>query len=137
MQLIYDFSAVSKAYEIKINNINLNREKAHIKQQLEGKGEFGHKLYDYVYSLLLEEKYDLLNKVIQGTLTQKEAKVLKDKHVQIIFEDINYEHCVEIKDIQENGHSDNIHYYCYNEEQQIIDHVVIGENSYFEKIGTL
>ncbi len=131
LQLMYDFSATTKEYEIKISNIYYNKEKSYIKQQLEAKGEFGHKLYNYIYAPSLEEKYDLLNKVMEGSLTKEQAESLETKHIKITSENQNYEMCREIKGIQDlinNNYSDSKYYYCYNEEQQILDQIVIGES---------
>lgn len=131
LQKIYDFMVISKEYSVKVNKINLNIEKTFIKTQLEAKGEFGQKLYEYIYKPFLEEKYDLLNRVIHGSLTQEEAKNLKAKHIQITTLELNYEHCLEIKSVEGNSNLEDLseeHYYCYNEEQQVIEHIIIGES---------
>ena len=137
IQKVYDFVYVSKKYEVKINNMNLGTEQFQIKQQLETKGEFSQKLYKYIYTTMLEEKYTLLNKVVQGSITQEEAEILKAKHIKITFENVVYDHCMEIKRVEEDVHIDTEHYYCYNTEQQILDHIMIGENNDIEKIGSL
>ena len=140
LQQIYDFTAFSKEYAVKVNKINLNIEKTAIKTQLEAKGEFGCKLYDYIYAPSLEKKYTLLNKVIEGSLMKEQAESLKTKHIKIILENQAYEYCMEIKDIGviSDGNANEDHYYCYNDAQQILDHVVIGESrGYFEVIERL
>lgn len=131
LQRIHDFVDKSRYYEVKINAISLKIEKAQIKQKLEIKGEFGSKLYDYIYMPMLEEKYTLLNKVANGELTKEQAGVLKAKHVAITIEEQSYEHCMEVVKLQVIKMD---HYYCYNEEQQILDHVLIGENGRYIEI---
>lgn len=140
LQQIYDFASFSKEYAVKVNKINLNIEKTSIKAQLEIKGEFGHKIYDYIYAPSIEEKYDLLNKVIEGSLTKEQAESLKTKHIRITLEDPAYEYCMEIKDIEviSDSNTNEEHYYCYNDAQQILGHVVIEESrGYFEVIERL
>lgn len=84
-------------------------EKSAYKIKLEDKGEFGENLYKYIHSRVIEEKYDIQNN-------------LKTKHFKVI----DYDHCMEIIGLKEE---DSDHYYCYNEEQQILDHIaVIGES---------
>ncbi len=80
---------------------------------------------------MIEEKYELQSKVVHGALTEDEANSLKAKHIKIM----DYDHCMEILGLKEEKQSD--HYYCYNEEQQILDHVVIIGNNYIEKISSL
>ncbi len=106
LQNFYDFTSIAKEYE-----------KAAYKLKLEEKGEFGQKLYEYIYSRAIEEKYDLQNN-------------LKSKHIKLM----EYDHCMEIVELKEK---ESDHYYCYNEEQQILDHIIIIGNSYVEKIGSL
>ena len=83
---------------------------------------------------MLEAKYDLLNKIIQGDLTATGAEALEAKHLQLTMANQSYDHCMEIRDLKEEK-SD--HYYCYNEEQQILDHIIIIGNTYVEKIDSL
>jgi hypothetical protein len=93
LQYVYDFVDASKKYEMKINNIKLGLEKAALKTKLDEKGEFGQKLYEYIYEPILEEKYALLNKVLQGSITEEEAELLKAKHIRVKSDDASYEHC--------------------------------------------
>ncbi|MEK6734066.1 MAG: hypothetical protein AABY27_03065, partial [Pseudomonadota bacterium] len=65
-QKFYDLTSKAKEYE-----------KAAYKITLEAKGVFGQKLYEYIYSSVIEEKYDLQNKIAQGIVTQEEAEDLK------------------------------------------------------------
>lgn len=131
LQQIYDFAASSKYYKIKINAISLEIEKDQIKQHLEIKGEFGNKLYDYIYIPMLEEKYTLLNKIINGELTKEQAEASKAQHVSITIENQYYQHCIEIVKLKDNEIE---HYYCYNEEQQILDHVLIGKSKVYAEV---
>jgi hypothetical protein len=135
LQQLYDFASITKGYEVQINKIHLAMEKAAIKTQLEEKGEFGRKLYEYIYEASVEEKYDLLNKVLQGSITGEEAEAIKAKHIKIISDDQSYEHCMEVSntDADTNGE----HYYCYNEEQEVLNHILIGDNNYIQIIGYL
>jgi hypothetical protein len=161
LQQLYNFTTIAQGYELELNNIALTREKEVLKSKLvEEKGEFGQKLYDYIYEPLLEEKYTLLNQVLQGIITQKEAEALKAKHITITLENQSYEHCMEIKDIiNNNDNSSSInssasknmetsinsgkdtenreHYYCYNYEQKLLDHIMISGDSHFEIIEGL
>ena len=66
-----------------------------------------------------------------GELTKEQAGVLKAKHVAITIEEQSYEHCMEVVKLQVIKMD---HYYCYNEEQQILDHVLIGENGRYIEI---
>ncbi len=135
LQQIYDFAVSSKNYEIKVNAISLEVEKAQIKQQLETKGEFGAKLYNYIYMPMLEEKYTLLNNITNRELTKEQTEILKAKHVSMTIENQYYQHCMEIIMLKEEEAK---HYYCYNEEQQILDHILIGEDrGYVEVIERL
>jgi hypothetical protein len=125
LQYTYDFASNAKQYEIKANTIKLEMEKAQIKQHLEAKGEFGDKLYDYIYSPMLEEKYSLLNKIISGELTEEQAATLKAKHISMTIGEQHYEHCMEVKnDVMVITTEE---YYCYNENQQILDHIILGQ----------
>ena len=116
-------------YEVQINNIKLGLEKAAIKTQLEAQEEFGQKLYDYIYGPMIEERYSLLNKVVLGQITQEAAGNLKAKHMKVTLENQSYEHCMEVRNIEDNianGNSQSKsdiddasgskteHYYCYN-----------------------
>ena len=66
--------------------------------------------------------------------SEKEAEGLKSKHLQITLENITYDHCLEVLELKEEPSE---HYYCYNEKQQILDHLVIIGNNYVEKIDSL
>lgn len=43
------------------------------------KGGFGQKIYDYIYGLMIKERYSLLNKVVLGQITQGAADNLKSQ----------------------------------------------------------
>ena len=116
-QQIYDFASNAKLYEVRIKTISLEIEKAHVKQKLEAKEEFGNKLYKYIYVPMLEEKYGLLEL----------------KHATLKISGQYYEHCFSI--ISENN--DEGLYTCYNMEEKIIDHVTIMNNGSAEIIGCL
>lgn len=116
LQQFYDFALKAKEYA-----------KASYKIKLEEKGEFGKKLYEYIYAQLLEENYELLNKVSYGILSEDNAKKLKAKHIKVL----NYDHCMEVVELKEEQ-SD--HYYCYNQEQQILDHVLIGRSGEYVEV---
>lgn len=131
MQQMHDFVTDSKQYELKINTINLEIEKTQIKQQLEAKGEFGNKLYAYIYAPMLEEKYSLLIKVTEA---------LKAKHIALTVDKQYYQHCIENKSFnnieidKKPDQTQEVYYYCYNEEQQILDQILIGENGKYVEI---
>ena len=131
LQQLYDFATIAKGYEIEVNNITLAAEKTALKTKLDEKGKFSQKLYEYIYEPILEEKYNLLNQVLQGSITQEEAEALKAKHIKIESENTNYEHCIEIRDIgnSSNDESDIAHYYCYNEEKEMLDYIVVGNTN--------
>ncbi|MCT4635268.1 MAG: NACHT domain-containing protein [Rickettsiales bacterium] len=123
LQQFYDFAKVSKEYEIKINNINLEQEKLQTQQQLKKeKGEFGQKLYEHIYSRVIDEKYDLQN--------NKNSERFKTKHIKVM----EYDHCVEVVEFKEEELE---HYYCYNKEQEMLDHIIIIGNTYVNKIDSL
>jgi hypothetical protein len=70
--------------------------------------------------------------VLQGSITKEDVEILKAKHISITLDKQSYEHCMQMKDIENisdgNEDTNKEHYYCYNQEQQILDHVVIGDN---------
>ncbi len=151
LQQLYDFTKIAKEYEVELNNIVLVAEKEALKIKLvEENGDFGQKLYDYIYGSLLEEKYSLLNQVLQGVITEDETKSLKAKHIKITLDEQSYEHCMEIRNIEaninsssqsnrDNGEDSNAdveHYYCYDDKHKMLDHVLIGDN-HFEVIERL
>jgi hypothetical protein len=135
LQHTYDFTSNAKQHEIKANSIKLEVEKSQIKQHLEAKGEFGNKLYDYIHAPTLEEKYNLLNKIISGELTEAQAAALKTKHIAMTIGIQHYEHCIEVKNNMTIVTAEE--YYCYNENQQILDHVLVGDNGIVESIERL
>ncbi len=151
LQQMYDFASITKGYEVQINNIHLAMEKAAIKTQLEEKGEFGRKLYEYIYEPSLAEKYSLLNQVLQGVITEEETEALKAKHITITSGEQSYEHCMEIRNIEDNiardsnnkggtddkSDSNTEHYYCYNNKKKILDHIFIGGDTHFEVVEHL
>lgn len=88
------------------------------------RGDFGQKVFDYIYLPAFAEKYALLNDVIRGVLTEEEAKSLQSKRVAITHGSIDYNLCLEAKDLQVvQGEVE--HYYCYSIENQILDHVAV------------
>jgi hypothetical protein len=142
LQQVYDFATTYKGYEIEINNLALESERKVLKAKLNEKSEFSQKLYDYIYKPVLEEKYTLLNELLLGNIIEKEIEVLKAKHIKIA--DNNYQHCIEMRDITDDGISSNgkngtndritEHYYCYNDGEEILDHIVISKDNSFEVI---
>ncbi len=108
LQQLYDFASATKGYELQLNNIALVAEQEALKAKLvEEKGEFAQKLYDYIYRPALEEKYSLLNQVLQGSVTAEETENLKAKHITIISNDQSYDHCLEIKDVAHNDENNS------------------------------
>ena len=120
LQHVYDFLSKAKEYEKEI-----------YKLQLEEKGEFGQKLYEYIYFPIIEEKYEILNKLKQGVITEEESKQIKSKNIQVI----HYDFCKEVLELKKEEKTD--HYYCYDEEQQTLDHIIIIGEGYIEKICSL
>lgn len=111
-------------------------------KNLREKGEFGQKLYDYIYTPAVEEKYDLLNKVLQGVLTAEDAESLQSKQIELELEKQSYKHCIEIKNtniVNSDRSFDNnkTHYYCYNDTQPILIHIAIGNPNDIEIIEYL
>jgi hypothetical protein len=146
LQWIYDFEGMAKGYEVKLNELKLVGEKKVALEELKSTyGEFGEKLYVYIYEPLIEEKYDLLNKVLAGDLTEEGAQALKSKQISLSTDGLSYEHCVEIKEQGKYQHDygrysestgdenhanedeGETHYYCYNAEQQVLDHINIDQ----------
>jgi len=141
LQQIYDFVSITKGYEVELNSMALVAEKEALKSKLvEEKGEFGQKLYNYIYGSLIEERYNLLNKVELGEITQEVAENLKAKHMKVTLGNQSYEHCMEIRHIENNisrGRDISAeHYYCYDDKQKILDYVLIGDN-HFEVVERL
>jgi hypothetical protein len=135
LKLIYDFRSTSNAYEIKINKMIVDIEKEAAKVRLEKEGEFGQKLYNYIYSPIIEQKFDLLNKIRLGVVTKDEAKALELKQIKLTSEYQNYDHCLEIglDDAEERSN----HYYCYSETKQILDHIVVTGTANIEMVEHL
>ncbi len=106
LQTLYDFTVKAKEYE-----------KTAYKVSLAEKGEFGDKLYEYIYSRVVDEKYHPQNNS-------------KAKHIKVM----DYDHCMEIIELKAE---ESDHYYCYNEEQEILDYIVIVGESYIEKVASL
>ena len=99
------------------------------------KGELGQKQYDYIYKSSIEKKYSLLNQVLQSIITEEEASPLKTKHITIISNELRYEHCMEIRNTEDDNDILE-HYYCYNEEQQILYcYILVNGNNNFEIVG--
>jgi len=136
LQHIYDFDDSVRSYDIRINNLMAFFEKAVIKAQLEEKGEFGQKLYEYIYAPSIEEKYVLANKILQGELTEIEAEGLKAKHITLTLGEQSYEHCVESNN-SGNSNKDVEHYYCYNDGAEVLDHITIRNDGNVEVIEHL
>ena len=132
---LYDFSAQAIEYEIAINNAKLSLETENIKLFLAAKGEFGEKLYEHIYAPAIKEKYDILNKIAQGSLNQEQADALKTNHLIIELENRIYNHCIEIKTIITPD--DKKDFICYSEDLQVIDHLIIGENNTLESVENL
>ncbi len=132
LQKLYDFASLSVKYSNSINNVKHNMETENIKKFLSTKGEFGQKLYDYIYAPVIKEKYDLLNKIAQSTLTEEQADTLRTKHLTIELEGRSYDHCIE-KDVSYKTKD----FYCYNDEMQVIDHIVIGADNIVREVFSL
>jgi hypothetical protein len=113
LQGAYDFKAQTTEYKLQINDLLFEKEKAIVKAKLQG--EIGQKVFDYVCLPVLAEKYELLNDVIRGTLTEEEAEGLLAKH-----QPQSYEACLELMAMEgiKSGHED----YCYNMVEQVLDH---------------
>ena len=113
---------------------------------------------DNMIEQLLEEKYSLLNQVLQGVISKDETETLKTKYIKISSGEQSYEHCMEIKDAVNNNENDSDrkssssknskastgdesnnadikHYYCYNDEKNLLDYVLVG-NNYFEVVDS-
>jgi hypothetical protein len=141
LQQLYDFTKIAKGYEVQLNNLALAEEKEALKSKLvEEKGEFGQKLYDYIYKPLLEEKYDLSNQLLLGDIKKEDTENLKAKHIAITLDNQSYnKHCMEIKGVvnnDESGDTDVEQYYCYNTEKKLLEHVIIEDN-HFEIVNSL
>gem|GEM_PF-6062188 len=130
---IYDFNAQAIESDISINNAKLAIETKNVEIYLETtNGDFGKKLFKHIYSNVIKEKYELLNKVICGELTLEEADNAKAKHLIIEVEARAYDHCIEVKD---NFHDENKNYYhCYDTKNELLERVITGENNTIEKV---
>jgi len=110
LQHIYDFDDSVRSYESRINNLMASFEKTLVKTPLEEKNEFDHKLYEYI--------------LLQEELSKMEAEGLKAKRFKIDLGEQNYGDCVEAKNITSSAMGEE-HYYCYNEEKEILTHISI------------
>ena len=125
-----------------INN-KLTRELKIIESQLQDDGIFNQQLYKYIYTPYIEEKHNLLNKLSNSEITQKEVEILSPKFIKIISDYNEYNIC--LKNKQNNGTEsknanvvdDTDHYYCYDEEQQILDHVVVMDGNNLQVVEHL
>lgn len=75
-----------------------------------------------------------MNKVLQGNLMAEAAESIKAKHLTVTTLDQSYMHCLEIKNTEDryyhgNTHTTTAHYYCYNVEQEVLKHVIIGNDN--------
>ena len=123
----YDLKPAVKAYELRINDAKLTIEKEVLANKLSEKGEFGQKLYEHIYSKMLEEKYELLNQLIEETITTKEAEALKMKNIILSIEGQEYDDCISINEKNNDISTEyGEHYYCYNDDDQILDHIILG-----------
>jgi hypothetical protein len=136
LQELYDFKFDVKEYNLEINAILFEKEQQNIKAKAQEQGEFGRKLFEYIHSPMLIEKYELLNDVVRGRLTEEEAKVLQPWQGTLTNDLINYDLCREAKNLQmvEKGFK---HYYCCSMEEQVIDHVVMIGDGGLEVIERL
>jgi tetratricopeptide (TPR) repeat protein len=135
LQAVYDFEAQATSRKLQLNNMLFEKEKATIKAQLEG--EFAHKVFDWIYLPQLLEKYSSMKDVIEDTLTADGAEALKIERITITSADHHYDHCMEIKNIENSYNADSKHYYCYNDEQQLLEHIFIGNNNHLEVLERL
>jgi hypothetical protein len=136
LQKLYDFAASSKKYELQQMGYELELTRVAL---LKEQGEFGQKLYDYVYAPKIEERYHLSNQVSLSIITEEEAKALVAR--QHVMVNSNYTHCLEInyeeiENIKSYSHRKTDidgayleHYYCYNNANKILDHVTIAGNT--------
>jgi hypothetical protein len=132
LQALHDFGAQATEYKLQINDMLFEKEKAIIKAHLPG--EFGQKVFDYVHLPALTESYGLMKNMIRGTLTEEEAKTLLLKQVTITHGSLHYNLCLEARSLQD----DNVeHYYCYNLEEQLLDHVTITGGNNLEVVEKL
>ena len=137
LQRLYDFTVHTKKYELQVNDMLFEREKLAVQIQLAEKGKFGQKIFDYIYLPALTEKYSLLNDIIRGTLTTEEAETLKTRHISITSYNRNYDHCMEIKNVDNMPSTDVKRYYCYNDEQQLFEQVLVGNDNQLEVLEHL
>jgi hypothetical protein len=119
-QALHDFVAKAKEYKLQINDLLFEKEKSILQTQI--KGEFGQKVFDYIYLPELLEKYVLLNGMTRGELTEEEAQSLKSKSVAISYGALKYDRCVRTENSRDEASE---YYYCCNTAGQILDHVVL------------
>jgi preprotein translocase subunit SecA len=135
LQHVYDFKTKAQEYQLQLNNLMLTIEKSSVQKQLQAQGEFGQKLYDYIYAPALDEKYDLLNRVAQGEVTAEEAENLKAKEFELSFIDQPNKHCRQFHSANDNIPGE--HYYCFNQDEQTIEHIVVSGDQRFEVVELL
>ena len=100
-------------------------------------------------------EYAVRISALQGSITPEEAEALKVKHITITSSNQSYEHCIEIRNIgdnianssnshskskgsaDDNSNTNTEHYYCYNDEKKILDHILISGDNYFEVVERL
>jgi tetratricopeptide (TPR) repeat protein len=134
LQSLYDFESKATEYKLQINDLRFEKEKAIFQSQMQG--EFGQKVFDYIYLPELIEKYVLLNDVIRGELTEEEVQSLESKPIAISYGELEYDHCVKTEEptmLEETAE----HYYCCNIAGQLLDHVVITSSRSLEVLESL
>jgi hypothetical protein len=134
LQGMYNFESCAREYKLLINSLLFEKEKSIIGAKMKAKGEFGQEVFDYVHLPTLVEKYELLNAVVRGVLTEEEAVDLQAKHIAITSQAQNYEHCVEVRSAGNDGrysYGDKVasEYYCYNMVDQVLDYVLLTEGN--------
>ena len=123
LQMLYDFNPSIVQYKTKIISAKFDSEAIRIKQFLDTSGEFGAKLYKHVFSSIMLEEEDMLDKIIQGKITLEQGEAQRTKHLVVELENRSYDHCIEMKGFE------NKVFTCYNQQEQFIDRIVIGENN--------
>jgi hypothetical protein len=132
---LYDFTTKAIDLELSINKAKSNIEVENAEKYLiETKGIFGQKLHEHIYKKIIIEKYEILNKVLSGKITQEEADNLKTNHVIIKQENMAEYQCIEFKNLA-SKHNNDREYYCHND--KVIDNVLIGENNIIKDIITI
>jgi len=143
-ELYKEYFITENNVEVALGDVNskLTRELKIAEEQLQNKGVFSQQLYKYIYTPYIEEKHNLLNKLSNGEITQKEVEILSPKFIKIISDYNEYNIC--LKNKQNNGTEsknanvvDDTDYYCYDEEQQILDHVVVMDGNNLQVVEHL